>query len=242
MPVVNADTLETTLPGATRRRVWAHPEAKSHSLVVLTFDRLLVAPLAGSPKPEVVSAVENGGDLDELLGPLAVVVDYIAVSNVKLDLLTNSLVVEYLKGGLGTSRLTIVFATPETADACFTKLWRRLGDGHKLQPFKRDAWTIARAPLVLLIGALLVTAGLALVLSVFEDMASARAAARVSAPGLGGLDGAKALPKSSLEVLIGWMNWRVVCAVGGAVAAVAQVWLYRRLTRPPVSLELLREA
>jgi hypothetical protein len=241
MPVVNASTLETTLPGATRRRVWAHPEAKSHSLVVLTFDRLLAAPLAGAPKPEVVAAVELGGDLDELLGPLAVVIDLVAVHNVKLDLLTNSLIVEYVKGGLGTSRLTVVFATPEAADACFTKLWRRLGDGHKLQPYQRDSWALARAPLTLLVGALAVTAALALTLSVFEDMASARAAAQVSTPRLGGLDGPKTLPKSPLEVLLGWMNWRVVCGLGGIVSAVAQVWLYRRLTRPPVSLELVRD-
>src|SRR5262245_26039591 len=131
MPVVNASTLETALPGATRRRVWAHPEAKSHSLVVLAFDRLLAAPLPGAPKPEVVPAAENGGDLDELLGPLAVAVSLATVRNVKLDLLTNSLVVEYVKNGSGAGRLIVVFASPESADACFTKLWRRLGDGHK---------------------------------------------------------------------------------------------------------------
>ncbi len=233
----SADTLEISLPGATRRRVWAYPDAKSHSLIVLTFDRIYAAPLAGPPKPEVVAAVGLGADLDELLGPLAVVIDLIAVRSVKLDLLTNSLVVEYVKGGLGTSRLTLAFATAETADVCFTKVWRRLGEGHKLQPYKRDAWATARAPLTLLIGALLTTAILALVLSIFEDMASARAAAQLSAAGA---DGARALPKSPLEVLIGWMNWRAVCAVGGTVAAVAQVWLYRRLTRPPVSLELTR--
>src|SRR5262245_60934097 len=118
MPVVNASTLETTLPGATRRRVWAHPETKSHSLVVLTFDRLLAAPLAGAPKPEVVSAAECGGDLDELLGPLAVGVDLVAVRNVKLDLLANTLVVEYAKDER-RNRLTVVFATAESADACF---------------------------------------------------------------------------------------------------------------------------
>ena len=240
MPVVNADPLETTLPGATRRRVWAHPEAKSHSLVVLTFDRLFAAPLAGVPKPEVVAAVETA-DLDELLGPLAVVVDLATVRDVKLDLLTNSLAVDYAKDGVSTSRLTVVFAAPEAADACFTKLWRRLGDGHKLQPYKRDAWAAARAPLTLLAGVLAVTAALVLTLNVFEDLESARAAARASAAGLDGLDGAKALPRSTLEVLLGWMSWRGVCAAGGVAAAVAQVWLYRRLTRPPVSLELKRD-
>lgn len=215
MPVVNARPPETTLPGATRRRVWAYPEAKSHSLVVLTFDQLLVAPLAGPPKPEVVAAIE-GGDLDELLGPLAVAVDLAAVRHVVLDLLTNALVVEYTTDGRGVRRLTVTFATAEAADACFTKVWRRLGDDHKLQPYQRDVWAAARAPLALLAGALLATALLVLGLSVAEDTAAGRG--RFGGPG-----------------------WRTVCAVGGALAAGAQVWLYRRLTRPPEKLELKRE-
>jgi hypothetical protein len=233
MPAASASPTEISLSGATRRRVWAHPEAKSHSLVVLALDRLLAAPLTGAPKPEVVAAAEDGGNLEELLGPLAVAVDLSTVSDVKLDLLTNSLIVEYHQHGTG--RLTLVFATAEAADACFSKLWRRLGDGHKLQPYKRDAWAAARAPLLLLGCALVFTAALSLTLSVFEDSATARAAAHLA-------DGAKVLPKSTLEVLLGWMDWRVICALGGAAAAGAQVWLYRRLTRPPVALELKRDS
>src|SRR5579883_410256 len=185
MPVVDASSLETTLPGATRRRIWLHPELKSHSLVVLTFERLHVTPLAGTPTPDLVTAVEAGQNLDELLGPLAVVVDLIAVRQLKLDLLTNSLIIEYVKNGLETSRLTVAFTTSEAADAFFMKLWRRLGDGFQLQPYKRDAWSAARSPLVLLVGALLTTAILALVLSIFEDMASARVLAQANASELG---------------------------------------------------------
>lgn len=221
MPAAYDITLETTIPGHTRRRVWAHPDVTSHSLVVLTFEQLCLAPLAGTPKAELVAAVEAGGDLDHLLGPLAVVVDLVAVRRMKLDLLTNSLVVEYLNGGLGTSRLTVVFATPEAADACFTKTWRRLGDGYPLQPYARDAWALARAPVLTLLGVLLTTAALALMSSVFEDTAPAR-------------------DRSPLEALLGGLDWRGVCAAGGVAAGAAQVWLYRRLTRPPVSLEVLR--
>jgi hypothetical protein len=240
MPVAHASSLDITPPGTTRRRVWVHPEVKSHSLVVLTFDRLQVMPLAEAPKPEVVAAVESGGDLTELLGPSAVDIDLDAVRQVKLDLLTNSLLIEYAKDGTNTTQLTVTFTSSEAADACFTKLWRRLGDAFQLQPYQRDAWSAARSPLVLLIGGLLTTALLALVLSVFEDMASARAAAQLDMPDSNALDGAKNLPKSPLEVLLGWMDWRWVCAFGGVVAAIAQVWLYRRLTRPPVALELKR--
>jgi len=239
MPV-NATDIETTLPGTTRRRTWVHPEVTSHSLVVLTFTQLYAAPLAGPPRPETLAAVEAGHDLDELLGPLAVAIDLASIRRVTLDLLTNSLLIEYAKDAPGTGRLTLVFANPEAADACYTKLWRRLGDDFKLQPYTKDSWSLAREPLVLLIGALLTTALLALVLSVYEDMASARAAMQAGTMELGAPESAKPPPKTVLEWLLGWMDWRAVCAVGGVVAAVAQVWLYRRLTRPPVSLELTR--
>ncbi len=231
---------DTALPGTTRRRVWSHPELVSHSVLVLTFSKLHLAPQAGIPKPELLNAVETG-DLDELLGPLAVVVELVSVRRVKLDLLTNSLIIEYLKGGLGTtSRLTITFATAEAADACFTKLWRRLGDSFQLQPYKRDTWSLARGPVTLLLGALLATAVLALILSIFEDMATARAVARTQSAGFGGLTTVGAIPKTPLEWLLGWLDWRVVCGLGGVVAAVSQVWLYRRFSKPPASLEVRR--
>ncbi|MBP3958074.1 hypothetical protein J8F10_22705 [Gemmata sp. G18] len=218
-------------PGLLARRVWVHPEVKSHSLVVLTFDRLHVAPLAGGAEGGTARRGRGRGDLEDLLGPLAVVVELISVQHLKLDLLSNALVVEYANG-LGTSRLTVVFAGPEAADLCFTKLWRRLGDGYKLRPYQRDPWTLARGPLVMLVGVLVATAALALTLSAFEDMASARAVARLAADG-------KALPKTPLEYLLGWMSWRV-CAAGGVAAGASQVWLYRKLTRPPVSLEVTK--
>lgn len=228
MPVLNPSAIESALAGPSRRRVWAHPNVQSHSLVVLTHEVLHVAPLAGTPKAEVVSLAVEGGDLDELLGPYAVAVEVASVQRVRLDLVTNSLVVDYAKGGgMDTSRLTVTFATPEAADACFTKLWRRAGTGLQLRPYRRDAWVAARAPLALLAAALVTAAALALTLSVFEDMASARGAARVPA-------------RSALEALLGWMDWRWVCGAGGIVAAVAQVWLYRRLTQPPRSLVVSR--
>ncbi|AWM41026.1 hypothetical protein GobsT_03800 [Gemmata obscuriglobus] len=228
--------LDTTLPGATRRRVWAHPDVSSHSLVVLTATRLYLAPLSGAPKAELVAAIENGGNLDELLGPLAVVVELIAVRRLRLDLLRNVLTGEYVDGGLGTSGLAVVFATPEAADMCFTKFWRRLGDGYRLQPYQRDPWALARPPLLLLLGSLLGTAVLALTLSVFEDAGSARAAAlREDDPRVPFL---RPEPKGPLERLL---DWRVVCAAGGLVAGASQVWLYRRFTQPPQALEVTRD-
>lgn len=238
MPALDPGT-ELTAPGSNRRRVWAHPDVKSHSLVVLTFERLHLAPLAGPPKPDLLVAAAYD-DLDAVLGPLAVTIDLVAVRRVKLHLPTNALTVEYLKDGLGTSRAAVTFATAEAADACFTKLWRRLGDGFQTANGKRDFWALARAPLALMFGALLATAALAVVVSVFEDFAAARAAVRAGPVGPEPFAVPGTLPRTPLEVLVGWMDWRWVCALGGCAAAAAQVWLYRRLTRPPTVLELRR--
>jgi len=227
---------------ATKRRVWACPELSSHSLLVLTADRLYLAPAAAEPKPETLATIQSGGDLEQLLGPLAITIDLVSVRRVKLDLLSNSLVVEYLGRGHETSRAVITFASHEAADACFTKLWRRLGDGMRLGD-QTDKWALARGPLVLLLASLVATAALALVLSVFEDFESARVASKAGAASATGPLGqpVEAIPKTPLEALIGWMNWKVICAIGGIVAAASQVWLYRRLTTPPVSLELARD-
>jgi hypothetical protein len=42
-------------------------------------------------------------------------------------------------------------------------------------------------------------------------------------------------PNSLTNVL---PSWRIVCGIGGGLVAAGQVWLYRRLTRPPERLEL----
>ena len=53
---------DTTLPGETRRRIWAAPEVQSHSLVVLSALGLHLAPSMGVPREETVTALQNGGD------------------------------------------------------------------------------------------------------------------------------------------------------------------------------------
>lgn len=249
---VNDTTIEVRALGATtpsapvasarKRRIWAHPELTSHSLMVLTPDQVYLSPLSGDPKSETLAAIAGGGDLDSILGSLATTIELASVTRVRLDLQNNALIIEYMGRGLGSSGITISFSTPEAADACFSKLWRRLGDGLKLDEYQRDKWSLARAPLMLLLGSLAATAALALILSVFEDFASARAASKAGVTAVGPFGEPVEIPKTPLEALIGWMNWKVVCAVGGVVAAVSQVWLYRRLTTPPTSLELVRSA
>jgi len=188
-----------------------------------------------------VAAITAGGDVDELLGPLATSIDLTGVSRVKLDLLTNSLNVDYIGREYSTGRATLSFSSTEAADACFTKLWRRMGSGMKLNDYERDKVQLARAPLMLLFATLIVTAALALIISVFEDFGVAREAAGSGQAAVGPLgERVDSIPKTPLESLIGWMNWKVVCAIGGVIAAASQVWLYRRLTNPPGSLELIR--
>ena len=124
---IEVRSLGAARPAVTKRRSWVHPELVSHSLVVLTLERLYLAPMVGDPKPETLAAVDAGGDLDAILGPLATTIDLVAVRRIKLDLMTNSLIIEYLGRGHETSRATITFTTPEAAAACFTKMWPRTG-------------------------------------------------------------------------------------------------------------------
>jgi hypothetical protein len=239
MPVLNSTPLDTTIPGHTRRRLWSHPELSSHSVLVLTFDRFYLAPLAGTPKSATLAAIEAGADLDDLLGPLTTVIDLDNIRQLRLELVANSLTIEYEGRGLKRSRVRLTFATPEAADACFTKIWRRLGDDYQLAPYKRDAWHSMRSPLALLAFILLVTAVLAGMVSIYEDMASTHLSpSNHAAAGLP-IEKVEAA-KSYWSVFFGWMNWKVVCGLGGVAAACSQVWLYRRLTTPPESLELIK--
>jgi hypothetical protein len=217
---------DTELPGLVKRRVWSYPQLQSHSVMILTLRRLHLAPLAGEPKPEAMAAIDKGIDLEKILGPLTTIIDLDAVRGVKLDLLTNSLVIEYASAGHGVIRVTVVFKNADDADACFSKLWRRLGEGFALAPYKRPSWVLARTPVALLLGVLFATGLLVFGLSAAEDAATARVA-----------DGTAATAR---DAALGWVNWKGVCAVGGVLAAALQVWLYRRLTQPPVRLELVR--
>lgn len=230
---------ETSVPSHTRRRIWSHPELCSHSIVVLTFDQLYAAPLAGAPRAETLAAIESGADLETVLGPLTTVVDLERVRRLTLDLLSNSLNIEYAGAGTGASRLRLTFGSPREADACFTKIWRRLSDEFQLSPYRRDAWHSVREPLTLLAVTLLITALLAGLVSVHEDMATPHAAHVAPAGDSAVL---RPAPKTTWDALMEWLNWKVVCGLGGAGAACSQVWLYRRLTAPPVSLDLLRKS
>jgi hypothetical protein len=209
-------------------------------LLVLTAERIYLAPVGGEARPEMLASISSGGDLDAILGPLAIVIDLVTVSRMTIDLVENTLAIEYLSRGHETRRATVTFATAEAADACFTKMWRRAGAGLKLRGGQHDSWQLARAPLMMLFVTLIATGALALVLSVFEDFATARSANQAGVTATGPLNEPVEIPKTPLEALIGWMNWKVVCALGGIVAAASQVWLYRRLTTPPGFLELVR--
>jgi hypothetical protein len=207
----------TAPPGLVRRRVWAAPVVRSHSLVVLTLPRLYLAPPAGAPDPQTVAAVERGGDVEAALGPRATVVDLAAVRRVRHDLLTNTLHVEYA-AGRETATAAVTFATAEAADAAFSKLWRRLGDGFALTPFRPDPWAAARRPAAAILAVLAAAGALAVGLNALDDLAAAKHWAA-----------AGRLP-----------DWRVVCGLAGAAAAGLTVRLYRRLTRPPERLDLVR--
>jgi hypothetical protein len=219
--------------------VWVAPVVRSHGVIVLTPDQLVLSADHGPPRPEVRAAAELGDDLDDLFGSLATSIKLKSVGKAALDLLRNAVTLAYA-GPAGPARVRVEFETAEAADAFFTKLWRRLGQECSLRPYRGDGWTLAAAPLGLLAAVLLLTAVLALTVRSFDEYAHDRPAGAVSVPAAGQLGSPGDGAVSPLERWLGWMDWRVICGLGGAAAAGTQVWLYRRVTAPPRALVVVR--
>ena len=236
MLALKTTPLEAILPGNARRRTWFHPELSSHTVLVLTYDRLYLAPHTGSPKPGLLAAIDAGADLDMLLDPQTTMVDLATIQRLTLDLMTNSLSIESAGSGQTGNRLRLTFTTPEAADACFTRIWRRLGEKFQLTPYKRETAKSVQAPLAVLALILVLTAAMAGLLSIHQD----RVVTRIPTTGSGESVSLKEPTRSNWDTVLDWMNWKVICGLGGIAAAGSQVWLYRRLTTPPVSLELIR--
>jgi hypothetical protein len=152
----------------------------------------------------------------DVLGLPATAVELAAVRRVVHDLTADTLRVEYAAGR--SAEAVIAFATPEAADDGFAGLMRRLGPAFELAPPKPDGWAAARGPVAAMLGILAATLALALAASAADDFPAVTAAGQ----------------------LLQAMDWRVVCGLGGAALAVVQARLYRRLTRPPARLELVR--
>ena len=203
---------DTTLPGLTTRLVWHGPDVRSHALAVLTATRLYVVPADAVIVPGTAAELRAGVDVDATIGRAATVVELGGVRRLTLDLPTDTLRVETAGGVTG-----VRFGTAEAADAAFTALWRRLGDGFALTPYKLDGWDAARRPLAAMAGVAAGTFVFGLGLYVVNDT--------LGPP-----------PDWLLPVF----NWRLVCGFGGGVLACLQVWLYRRLTSPPDRLDVTR--
>lgn len=145
-----------------------------------------------------------------LTGVTETVIDLAAVRRVTLDLVANTLTLD------ARSAVTVEFADAETADAVYTAVWRRLGRRFVLTPPRRSSWELARTPVAFMAGVLTGTIALSLTANALADVGEGAGPLAAFAPA----------------------DWRAVCGLGGAALAGLQVWLYRRLTRPPHRLEL----
>ena len=229
MPTLALDpAIDTTVPGMTRRRIWLAPAVQSHSLIMLTLTKLSVAPATVTVNPHLVQRIQNGADIEATLGEFVTTIEISSIHRVKFDLVSNALTIEYdsrsshqnLGANSGTlgrlCRVVLSFSSHESADEVYTKVWRRLGERFELKSQRRDAWDLARFPVAVMAGILVLT-------TVFGILGNAAADAEKS---------------TSFWKLFASYDWRVVCGVGGATLAVLQMWLYRRLTQPPKLLEL----
>jgi len=222
MPVLqHASTLDTMLPGEARRRIWSAPDIISHSLITLTLAKLYFA--SGKTKADTVQSIQAGADLDETFGPIATVVELSTITRIKLELITNTLTIEYRANSRSPARVTIQCASHETADEIYSKLWRRLGDDFEVRGNQDHSHEAARKPIIVIAAVMLCTIVFAMLANFAAD--------RVLLNG----ESSSAILKAFAIV-----DWKVIGAIGGGVLAILQVWLYRTLTVPPTQLELVK--
>ncbi len=224
MPVLQQTSpLDTTLPGEARRRIWSSPDIISHSLITLTLAKIYFA--SGKTKAETVQNIQAGADLEETFGPLATVVDLSTITRLKLELITNTLTIEYRANSRTPARVTIQCATHETADEIYSKLWRRLGDEFEVRGNQDHSPAATRTPIIVIVAVLFCTVLFALLANFAAD--------RVLLNG----ENSSVVMKAFAIV-----DWKVIGAIGGGVLAILQVWLYRTLTVPPTQLELVKRS
>ena len=144
------------------------------------------------------------------------VIDLATITCVRHELADNAVTIE----SPAASPVRLAFTAAEVCDDVYSRLWARLGPAVELRPYRTAFWSAAREPLGVMAGVLLATLTLTLTVEAAADVAGPSFPVRL-VPGL---------------------DWRLVAGLGGAGLALAQVWLYRRLTRPPACLELIRRA
>ncbi|MFO0937947.1 MAG: hypothetical protein U0798_15705 [Gemmataceae bacterium] len=215
---------QARLHSSSRRRVWVAPHVTSHAAIILTGNTLYLVSGTTPPSPEIVQAIHNGADPVDYFGQMVIVVSLSSIRLVSHDLLTNSIHLETQAGsgstGVWSSRSTIVFTNSESADSLFAKLWRRLGTQFKLRQDRPSMAQWIPTPLAAVAGIILTTLVLILLVNYLSDLGTS-------------LPSGLAFVKS--------IQWRWIAVTGGTLAAVVQVWIYRRATQPPVRLELVEE-
>lgn len=214
---------QQTLPTFNKHRVWSFPEIQSHAVVVLTASKMYIVPGNAAPPEDKVRQLENGADPVDLFGSFVTIVKLEFVKKVVHELLTNEVQLEMnvsSQSGAWISRVDLKFKESDSADAMFTKIWRRLGDQFVVRPDRPTTAKAIQAPLFGLGVVLVLTA-------MFVWMANAAADFGTNVPVL-------LSPFKNID-------WKVIAIFGGILAALMQVWLYRSWTTPPNKLELIRK-
>lgn len=223
--VLDRNLHDTPPPGSSSRRLWCAPTLSSHSLILMTATRFYLCPIHMAPTPGVIEALRQGAEPEALLGGTTIAVDYTDVRRVLAELLRDTLTLETGTNRQTAQRITVTFTSAESADEVFTQLLKRIGDSCRLVTDQDDPIALARPTLGVMAGIALSTATLAMTINAIHDVAESAPGIDIQAPWF---------------AAIAWMDWRVVCAFGGVLLAVIQVWLYRQFTRPPLRLELIR--
>lgn len=227
--VVEPRCTDTVLPRPSRR-IWTHPALTSHSAVVLTGTRLYLASNDSPPSPDSLSKLKLGGNPEELLGKALLIIPLAEVIRATEDLETNTIALEY--GSREARSVSITLTDEESTDELFMGLWRRLASEFELNP-DTDRIRSARKPLAVMLGMVLTTFLAAYIVQLAEEFHTAHAVSTTN--------GTLVLTDSNRVYLKELADRRSLCYVAGGIGlAAAQIWLYRRLTRPATCLIIQR--
>lgn len=239
-------SLSIKLPTDNFRRVWISDEPNSANLIVLTSVQLFTARLTNERRTEAIERINQGAEIEPILGVLANRIELISITRMQFNLGTNTLRLDY-ESTTSTKTEQIRFADEATGDEVFKLVRDKLGTGYRMLPLKRDPWAVAKLPLTVLLWTIVATVQLALGAEIIAYMSKVHAAGpQTVAVGHEVLGTGQAyLPQSPLEVLghffLSNVTWQSITWLGATVSVGVICWLVVRLTQAPTCITLERK-
>ncbi len=217
-PIADPALTDTAPPGAWARATWTAPHLATHAFAGLSATELVLSPRPAAGPARLAEAFLAGAGGDDLARLGARVVPLASVNRATLHLHLDAVGLDVA----GSPPLTLGWADAAGADAFFSRLLKRLGPDARVVTDRPSRLEVARAPLGVMAAILVATAIFAATLAELPVTV-----AELSDP------------PAWLSALA-CLDWRLASLAGGVCLTAAQLWLMRRLNKPPGTLTVYR--